>query len=79
MLQSALMLMMEFSKMYCTWQTIQTLSLVQKIPVLETVRDISFLSTIPQLYCEISLSRKLFRIGHVQFFAENDQYYDVPE
>jgi hypothetical protein len=35
------------------------------LPVLETVRNISFLTTILELYSEISLSRKMFGIGHM--------------
>jgi hypothetical protein len=35
------------------------------MPVLETVRNISFLSTILELYSEITLSRKRFGIGHI--------------
>jgi hypothetical protein len=59
-LQSALMLTVEFSKMCATRKTVPTLSLEQQIPVLETVRNISFLSTILELY-----SGKPFQIRHM--------------
>jgi hypothetical protein len=59
-LQSALMLMEEFSKMY---YKLTNLSLEQQI--LETVHNISFLSIILQLYIQTALSRKPFGIGHM--------------
>jgi hypothetical protein len=36
--------------------------------MLETLRNISFLSIIWQLYIQIALSRKPFWIGHIIFF-----------
>jgi hypothetical protein len=59
-LQSALMLTVEFSKIY---YKLTNLSLEQQI--LETVRNISFLSTFLQLYNQLALSRKPFGIGHM--------------
>jgi hypothetical protein len=44
------------------------LSLEQSIPVLERVRNISFLSTILEPY-EIALSRKPFGIGHMYMYT----------
>jgi hypothetical protein len=61
--------MTEFSGMYCTRQTVPNLSLEQKKPVLETVRNISFLSTILKLYSEIALSQKPFGIGHMHIYT----------
>jgi hypothetical protein len=45
------------------------LSLEQQIPVLETVHNISLLSIILELYSEIALSQKLFRIGHIYIYT----------
>jgi hypothetical protein len=59
-LQSALMLMVEFSKIY---YKLTNLSLEQEI--LETVRNISFLSIILHRYIQIGLSQKPFGIGHM--------------
>jgi hypothetical protein len=59
------MLTAKLLKMYYTTQTVPTLLLKQQIPVLDTVRNISFLSTILELYSEITLSQKPFRIGHM--------------
>jgi hypothetical protein len=39
------------------------------MPVLETVRDISFLSTILELYSEITLFRKPFGIGYMYIYT----------
>jgi hypothetical protein len=39
------------------------------MPVLETVRNISFLSTILELYSEIGVSRKPFGIGHMYIYT----------
>jgi hypothetical protein len=52
------------------------------MPVLETVRNISFLSTVLELYSEIALSRKSFGIGHMNkyiyiYFFLNGRYYDL--
>jgi hypothetical protein len=44
------------------------LSLEQYIPVLETVRDNSFLPTILKLYSEIAVSRKRLGIGHMYIY-----------
>jgi hypothetical protein len=55
-LQSALMLPLEFLKMY----------LVGKLP---TVHNISFLPTILELYSEIVLCRKPFGIGHTYIYT----------
>jgi hypothetical protein len=49
-LQNGLMLTVEFSKTYYTRQTVPTLQLEQQISVLETVRNISSLSTILEPY-----------------------------
>jgi hypothetical protein len=68
-LQSALILPLEFSKTYYTGLTLPTLSLEQQTPALETVRNISFLSTIFELYSEIFLSRKPFGIGHMYIYT----------
>jgi hypothetical protein len=54
-LQDALMLTVKFTKMY---HTVPTLSLEQYIPVLKTVRNISFLWTILVLYSVIAPSQK---------------------
>jgi hypothetical protein len=59
-LQSALMLIVEFLKIY---YKLTNLSLEQQI--LETVSNIAFLSIILQLYIQIALSRKPFGIGHM--------------
>jgi hypothetical protein len=72
-LQSALMLTVEFSKIYYTTSTVRTLSLEQYIPVLETVCNISFLTTILELYSERALSREQFGIRRMyvhNFFLE---------
>jgi hypothetical protein len=45
-------------KMYYARYTVLTLSLKQYIPVLETVSNICFLSTILELHSEIALHRK---------------------
>jgi hypothetical protein len=55
-----MMLTVEFSKIY---YKITNLSLEQEM--LETVRNISFLLIILQLYIQIALSRKPFGIGHM--------------
>jgi hypothetical protein len=52
-LESALILTEEFSKMYYTRYTVPTFE--QEIPVLESVCNISFLSTILEVYSEIAL------------------------
>jgi hypothetical protein len=48
------MLTVGFPETYYTRQTLSTLSLEQQIPVLETLRNISFLSTILGLSSEIA-------------------------
>jgi hypothetical protein len=47
----------------------QLLSLEQQIPVSETVRNISFLSAVLELYSEIALSQKPFGIGHIYIYT----------
>jgi hypothetical protein len=64
-LQSALMLTVEFSKVYYARGTVPTLSLEQQIPVLEPVRDSPFFSTILELYSEIALSETVRNRAHV--------------
>jgi hypothetical protein len=54
----ALMLKVEFSKMYYTSQIVPTLSFEQYVTVLETVRNIYFLSKTLKLYNKVTLSRK---------------------
>jgi hypothetical protein len=66
-LQSAFRLM-EFLKMCYERLTVLTLSREQYIPVLEMVRNMSFLSTILELYSEIALSQKPFGIGHMYIY-----------
>jgi hypothetical protein len=68
-LQNTMMLSVEFSKIYYTRYTVPTLSLEQQIPVLETVCNISFLSTILELYIEIALiSETVWNRSHVYKF-----------
>jgi hypothetical protein len=45
------------------------LSLEQYIAILETVRNTPFLSTILELYVEISLSQNPFGIGHMYIYT----------
>jgi hypothetical protein len=72
-LKSALMLTVEFLKMYYTRQTVPTFLLEQYILVLKIVRNIFFLLIILKLYSKRALSRKWFGIGHMYtiffFFA----------
>jgi hypothetical protein len=68
-LQSAVMLTVAFSKVYYTRETVPSLSLGQQIPLLETVCNISFLSTVLELYSEITLSRKPFGIGCMYIYT----------
>jgi hypothetical protein len=39
------------------------------MPALETVRNVSFVLTILELYIEIALSRKPFGIGHMYIYT----------
>jgi hypothetical protein len=76
------MLTVKFSKTYCTKKTVPTLSLEQQRPVLQTVCNISLLSTILELYSEITLFRKPVGIGYMYTYtcllrmANNMTYQD---
>jgi hypothetical protein len=61
-LRSAMMLTVEFSKMCILLGKLYQLCHLNKMPVLETVHNISFLSTTLELCSEIAQSRKRIQV-----------------
>jgi hypothetical protein len=68
-LQSGLILTTEFSKMYYTRYNCYQLCHLKNEYRLETVRNISFLSRMLEMYSEIALFRKPFGIGYKYIYT----------